>query len=91
MSQIAQHCNAKKEAATLAQEQSQHLFLCTMINNLTLQYGPVVRTAQIIGVLDEAFDVVVPDFGIEKRVHVEQMPVEVSASFNFARAMRPCC
>ena len=78
VSQVAQQCNIKKDAARLAQEQSQHLFLCVLISNLTQQYGPVVRLANVIGVLDEAFDVVVPDFGIEKRVHIDQMPIEVS-------------
>jgi protein SSD1 len=28
--------------------------------------------------LDAAFDVLVPEFGIEKRVHVDQMPIDVS-------------
>jgi len=36
----------------------------------------VVRQATVVGVLDAAFDVLVPDFGIEKRVHVDQMPIE---------------
>lgn len=80
VSQIAQQCNSKKDAARLAHEQSQHLYLCTMIANLTQQYGPVIRQAQVIGVLDEAFDVLVPDFGIEKRVHIDQMPIEVCLS-----------
>jgi protein SSD1 len=31
-----------------------------------------------VGVLDAAFDVLVPEFGIEKRVHVDQMPIDVS-------------
>jgi len=30
-----------------------------------------------VGVLDAAFDVLVPEFGIEKRVHVDQMPIDV--------------
>jgi len=76
VSQVAQQCNTKKEAAKLAQEQSQHLYLCVLIANLTQQYGPVRRNAKVIGVLDEAFDVLVPDFGIEKRVHIDQMPIE---------------
>jgi protein SSD1 len=79
MTQIAQQCNTKKEAAKLAQEMSQHLYLCTLINDLNAQYGPVVRQAKVINVLDEAFDVLVPDFGIEKRVHIDQMPIEVRA------------
>lgn len=76
IAQVAQQCNAKKEAGKIAGESSQHLFLCVLIHQLTLQYGPVIRPAQVIAVLDEAFDVVVPDFGIEKRVHVDQMPIE---------------
>ena len=31
-----------------------------------------------MGVLEAAFDVLVPEFGIEKRVHVDQMPIDVS-------------
>ena len=78
VSKVAQHCNNKKAAAKLAQEQSQHLFLCTLIADLTQKYGPVKRQAHVIAVLDQSFDVVVQDFGIEKRVHVDQMPIEVS-------------
>ncbi|EST06187.1 Nucleic acid-binding, OB-fold [Kalmanozyma brasiliensis GHG001] len=76
MAKIAQQCNVKKDAAKLAQEQSAHLFLCLLVHDLTMRYGPVVRTATVMGVLDAAFDVIVPDFGIEKRVHVDQMPIE---------------
>ncbi|PLW38149.1 hypothetical protein PCASD_09490 [Puccinia coronata f. sp. avenae] len=39
-------------------------------------YGPVIQSANVLGVWDEAFDVAVPDFGIEKRVHVDQMPID---------------
>jgi protein SSD1 len=77
VSKVAQTCNIKKEAARLAQEQSQHLFLCVLIADLTKRYGPVIRYGTVIGVLDQAFDVLVSDFGVEKRVHVDQMPVEV--------------
>ena len=67
---------SKKDSAKLAQEQSAHLFLCLLIADLTQRYGPVVRQAKVVGVLDAAFDVLVPEFGIEKRVHVDQMPIE---------------
>lgn len=76
MAKIAQQCNVKKDAAKMAQEQSAHLFLCLLIHDLTMRYGPVVRSATVMGVLDAAFDVIVPEFGIEKRVHVDQMPIE---------------
>ncbi|UZJ56157.1 hypothetical protein CBS101457_005477 [Exobasidium rhododendri] len=76
MAKIAQQCNVKRDAAKLAQEQSAHLFLCLLIHDLTVRYGPVTRQATIMGVLDAAFDVVIHEFGIEKRVHVDQIPVE---------------
>jgi protein SSD1 len=47
-----------------------------LISDLTQRYGPVVRQARVVGVLDAAFDVLVPEFGIEKRVHVDQMPID---------------
>lgn len=76
VAKIAQQCNVKRDAAKLAQEQSAHLFLCLLIHDLTMRYGPVIRTATVIGVLDAAFDVVISEFGVEKRVHVDQMPIE---------------
>jgi len=52
------------------------LYLCLLLSDLSQRYGPVIRQARVVGVLDAAFDVFVPDFGIEKRVHVDQMPIE---------------
>jgi protein SSD1 len=72
---------SKRDSATLAQEQSAHLYLCVLISDLTQRYGPVVRQAKVVGVLDAAFDVLVPEFGIEKRVHVDQMPIDVCVAF----------
>lgn len=74
---------SKRDSATLAQEQSNHLFLCVLVADLTQRYGPVIRQAKVVGVLDAAFDVLVPEFGIEKRVHVDQMPIDVSV-FNLS-------
>ena len=71
----------------LAQEQSAHLFLCVLISDLTHRYGPVIRQAKVINVLDAAFDVLVPEFGIEKRVHVDQMPIDVRYLSNPGRLM----
>ncbi|TRM67780.1 hypothetical protein BD626DRAFT_396015 [Schizophyllum amplum] len=76
VAKVAQQCNIKRDSAVLAQEQSAHLFLCVLVSDLTLRYGPVIRQAKVIGVLDAAFDVLVPEFGIEKRVHVDQMPID---------------
>ena len=78
---------SKRDSAILAREQSAHLFLCVLISDLTSRYGPVIRQAKVIGVLEAAFDVSIPEFGIEKRVHVDQMPIDVwSFFFLFRRA-----
>jgi protein SSD1 len=74
---IADPVNSKSDSAILAQEQSTHLFLCVLISDLTSRYGPVIRQAKVTGVLDAAFDVIIPEFAIEKRVHVDQMPIDV--------------
>ncbi|KAH7887691.1 SSD1 protein [Phlebopus sp. FC_14] len=76
VAKVAQQCNIKRDSAKLAQEQSIHLFLCVFISDLTHRYGPVIRQAKVVNVLDAAFDVLVPEFGIEKRVHVDQMPID---------------
>nr|XP_018261796.1 uncharacterized protein I303_06241 [Kwoniella dejecticola CBS 10117]OBR83954.1 hypothetical protein I303_06241 [Kwoniella dejecticola CBS 10117] len=76
VAKCAQQCNMKKASAKLAEEQSIHLYLCLLIHDLTERYGPVIRQAKVTGVLDAAFDVIIPEFGIEKRVHVDKMPVE---------------
>ncbi|KAI6164911.1 SSD1 protein [Pisolithus thermaeus] len=76
VAKVAQQCNIKRDSAKLAQEQSTHLFLCVLISDLTYRYGPVIRQAKVVNVLDAAFDVYVPEFGIEKRVHVDQMPID---------------
>ena len=57
VAKTAQNCNLKKDGAKLAQEQSAHLFLCLLIQDLTEKYGPVVREANVVNVLDQAFDV----------------------------------
>lgn len=71
---------SKRDSAQLAEEQSAHLYLCILISDLTQRYGPVIRQARVVNVLDAAFDVLVPEFGIEKRVHVDQMPIDVRCS-----------
>jgi protein SSD1 len=77
--EITNQSNSKKDMSKLAQEQSAHLYLCLLIADLTQRYGPVVRQASVVGVLDAAFDVVVPEFVIEKRVHIDQIPIDVGA------------
>ena len=61
--------------------------MCILIHDLTQRYGPVIRQAKVVSVLDAAFDVYVPEFGIEKRVHVDQMPIDVRSTLICANIM----
>ncbi|KAF9573945.1 hypothetical protein EC968_007773 [Mortierella alpina] len=72
----ANHCNIKKDAAKLAQEQSSHVYLSVLLRNMTESKGRVVKDAVVVQVLDAAFDVLVPEYGLEKRVYVDQLPLE---------------
>ncbi|CAO3575036.1 unnamed protein product [Mortierella alpina] len=72
----ANHCNLKKDAAKLAQEQSHHLYLSVLLRKLSEPEGMVVRDAMVVQVMDTAFDVVVPEYGLEKRIHLDQLPLE---------------
>ncbi|ORZ05863.1 hypothetical protein BCR41DRAFT_172371, partial [Lobosporangium transversale] len=72
----ANHCNIKKDAAKLAQEQSSHVYLSVLLKNMTEANGMVIRDAVIVQVLDAAFDVLVPEYGLEKRIHIDQLPLE---------------
>ncbi|RUS28502.1 hypothetical protein BC938DRAFT_481810 [Jimgerdemannia flammicorona] len=74
----AQHCNVKKDGAKSAQEQSSHLFLAQYLSNIALKSGPIVRDGVVVAVLDTAFDVSVPEYGIEKRIHLDGLPLEAS-------------
>ncbi|OZJ05296.1 hypothetical protein BZG36_01948 [Bifiguratus adelaidae] len=72
---IAKQCNDRKEAAKNAQEQSGHLYLCVYLVRLEAEQGPVIREAIVIAVLDQAFDILVPEFGIEKRIHMDALSI----------------
>ncbi|KAI8606219.1 RNB-domain-containing protein [Dissophora ornata] len=72
----ANHCNIKKDAAKLAQDQSSQVYLSVLLRNMTESEGMVVKDAIIVQVLDASFDVLVPEYGLEKRVYVDQLPLE---------------
>ncbi|KAK7207712.1 hypothetical protein BZA70DRAFT_22662 [Myxozyma melibiosi] len=81
LSKLADHCNDRKDAAKNAEEQSIHLFLCEAISNLSASTGQLIRDAVVVSVYESAFDVLIPEFGVEKRVHCDQLPL-VKAEFD---------
>lgn len=69
------YCNFKKDCARSAQYQAIHLLLCQTINDMSTSAGQVLCSGIIIQVYESSFDVYLPDFGIEKRVHGDQLPL----------------
>ncbi|KAF7499831.1 hypothetical protein DV113_002115 [Geotrichum candidum] len=75
LSTIADICNFKKDCAKNAQEQSIHLAVCQDIDKKTVATGQLVIDSIVIQVYESAFDVLIPEYGIEKRVHGDQLPL----------------
>lgn len=78
---IADYCNFKKDCAASAQEQAIHLLLSQTINDMSEHAGQMLVMGIVVQVYESSFDVVVPEFGIEKRVHGDQLPL-VKAEFD---------
>lgn len=79
--QIANDCNRKRDGAKNAQDANIQLYLARYLDNLEAAQGPVIRSAVVVNVLSEAYDILVPEYGIEARVRVKQLPLE---RFSFA-------
>lgn len=78
---IADYCNFRKDCAASAQEQAIHLLLSQTINDMSKHAGQILVMGIVVQVYESSFDVVVPEFGIEKRVHGDQLPL-VKAEFD---------
>ncbi|CUM62779.1 uncharacterized protein PRCAT00000337001 [Priceomyces carsonii] len=76
----ADYCNFKKDCAANAQEQAIHLLLSQTINELSEGAGQLLCMGTVIQVYESSFDVFIPEFGVEKRVHGDQLPL-VKAEF----------
>ncbi|BAO39718.1 protein SSD1 [Kluyveromyces marxianus] len=79
----SEYCNFKKDCAHHAQEQAIHLLLCKTTNDMGNQHGQILTLATVLQVYESSFDVFIPELGIEKRVHGDQLPL-VKAEFDMA-------
>lgn len=76
-----EYCNFKKDCAANAQEQAIHLLLSQTINEISESAGQLLVMGTVIQVYESSFDVFIPEFGVEKRVHGDQLPL-VKAEFD---------
>ena len=85
LNKTAEVCNTKKDSAQAAQEQSVHIELCRKVDGERQTVGSdLICEAVVICVYDSAFDVIIPQYGIEKRVHCDQLPLH-KAEFDLNR------
>uniref|UniRef100_A0A8D0H848 DIS3-like exonuclease 2 n=1 Tax=Sphenodon punctatus TaxID=8508 RepID=A0A8D0H848_SPHPU len=74
----ADHCNDQKMASKRVQELSAELFFAIFVR----ECGPLESEAMVMRVLNEAFDVLVLRFGVQKRIYCNSLPL---AGFHFQK------
>ncbi|KAL8716048.1 MAG: hypothetical protein Q9225_006271 [Loekoesia sp. 1 TL-2023] len=73
----AESCNTKKDSAQSAQEQSVHIESCRIMDKKREELGSdFISEGIVICVYESAFDVLIPEYGFEKRVHCDQLPLK---------------
>lgn len=81
MKAAADYCNFKKDCAANAQEQAVHLLLSQTVNEISESAGQLLCIGTVLQVYELSFDVFLPELGVEKRVHGDQLPL-VKAEFD---------
>ncbi|KIV78796.1 hypothetical protein PV11_06406 [Exophiala sideris] len=77
LAKTAEQANNKKDSAHAAQEQSVHIESCRLMDKKSQELGgDLVSEGIIICVYESAFDVLIPEYGFEKRVHCDQLPLK---------------
>lgn len=77
LAKTAEMCNTKKDSAYGAQEQSVHIEACRVMDKKRQELGgDLVSEGIVLCVYESAFDVLIPEYGFEKRVHCDQLPLK---------------
>lgn len=77
LAKTAEACNTKKDSAQSAQEQSVHIESCRIMDKKRAELGgDFISEGIVICVYESAFDVLIPEYGFEKRVHCDQLPLK---------------
>lgn len=77
LAKTAEMCNTKKDSAHAAQEQSVHIEACRKMDKARQEAGgDLIAEGIVLCVYESAFDVLIPEWGFEKRVHCDQLPLK---------------
>ncbi|XP_004773525.1 DIS3-like exonuclease 2 isoform X2 [Mustela putorius furo] len=74
----ADHCNDRRMASKRVQELSTGLFFAVLVK----ESGPLESEAMVLGVLNQAFDVLVLRYGVQKRIYCNALPLR---SYHFQK------
>lgn len=72
---IAFECNTKKDGAKNAQDNDIMIYLSRYLTMMEELNGPVYTKADVIVVSKETYEVYIPEYGLEKRIHLQDLPV----------------
>jgi protein SSD1 len=73
----ASHCNERKEGAKNSQDMNIQLYLSHYLHMVEEEKKePILCTAIITQVLKDCFEILVPEYGLEKRIHMDALPIE---------------
>ncbi|XP_036109207.1 DIS3-like exonuclease 2 isoform X1 [Molossus molossus] len=67
----ADHCNDRRMASKRVHELSTGLFFAVLVK----ESGPLESEAMVLGVLNQAFDVLVLRYGVQKRIYCNALPL----------------
>lgn len=77
LTKVTEQCNIKKDCAQNAQEQSVHIESCRIMDKRRQEIGgDLISEGLVLCVYESAFDVLIPEYGFEKRVHCDQLPLK---------------
>ncbi|KAJ5987405.1 hypothetical protein N7451_011770 [Penicillium sp. IBT 35674x] len=77
LTKTADLANNKKDSAHNAQEQSVHIEACRNMDRKVHEIGgDLISEGIVLCVYESAFDVLIPEYGFEKRVHCDQLPLK---------------
>jgi protein SSD1 len=77
LAKTAEVANTKKDSAHAAQEQSVHIESCRELDRKSQELGgDLISEGIVLCVYESAFDVLIPEYGFEKRVHCDQLPLK---------------
>ncbi|THZ49413.1 RNB-domain-containing protein [Aureobasidium pullulans] len=77
LAKTAETANTKKDSAHAAQEQSVHIESCRALDRKSQELGgDLISEGIVLCVYESAFDVLIPEYGFEKRVHCDQLPLK---------------